>query len=191
MMVKKIFFTFLAFLLVSLSGLAQAGMARIYIGLFNNLENTNLHSTLLEICSKYTTYSIFISNDQFPLIISNETDLDYFFKNQAPLLNPTYPDIYFELDTLLKLDVLKDFLSFNRPNQPSFKERMDFYFFVPNESASKIIKELVIKYFYINGLGDIDNFNELTSVTIYSKDVLLDADSIFFNDSFDIDFKTY
>lgn len=177
--------------LFTLNCVAQTGTAHIYVGLYDNLDKENLQVTLLDICSRYEDFRIFISNDQFPVIISNQYDLNYFFRNQILLLNPTYPDIYFELDTLLKLDAKKEFLSFNANNQPKVISRLDYHFFLPTESAIRITKELVLKYYQIMGFGDIEYLEKNIPVTIYSKEMPLDFNASIDSSGFKFAFKTY
>ncbi len=150
----------------------QAQSANIYIGLYDNFDKENLHSTLLRICSNYSIYTIFISNDQYPIIIQNETELNNFFENRILLLNPSYPNLNFELDTLLMLDTKKDFLGFDSDYQPEVKRKVDLCFFIPNASASKIIQDLIVKYYQIVGFGDIQKFDQNISVRIFSKEAL-------------------
>lgn len=177
--------------LLTMECLAQAGSAHFYVGVYDNLDKDNLQSTLLGICSRYEDYRFFISNDQFPLIITNQSDLNNFFRDQILLLNPTYPNIYFEIDTMLKLDSKNDFLSFDAKNQPRVNKRVDYYFFLPNLSAPMLIKELVYKYYQIMGFGDVENLEENISITIYSKEMLLNDNSNADNSTFIFNFKTY
>ncbi|MBA4303393.1 MAG: hypothetical protein C0424_04135 [Sphingobacteriaceae bacterium] len=178
-------------LFFTLNSLAQTGTAHIYVGLYDNLDKENLQVTLVNICSRYKDFRIFISNDQFPAIITNQSDLNYFFQNQILLLNPTYPNILFELDTLLKMDAKRDFLGFNDNNQPRVNRKVDYYFFIPTESAIRISKELIQKYYQVMGFGDIANFEEKIPIYIYTKEMLQEYKSDTNTSSFKLAFKTY
>jgi len=183
--------TLLFFSCLTINCLAQTGTAHIYVGLYDNLDKENLQATLVDICSRYKDFRIFISNDQFPAVITNPTDLNYFFQNQILLLNPTYPNIYFELDTLLKMDAKRDFLSYNENNQPAVIRQVDYYFFLPTESAPRISKELIQKYYQVMGLGDLANFEHQIPIIIFTKEMPQEFKSDTNTSTFKFAFKTY
>lgn len=183
-------FTILCFSLMSHFALGQSKIANIYLGLYGNQGKENLRTVLQEICTTSDKFRIYVSNDQYPILINNLNDFDKFFNNQIRIINPSLPNTDFELDTLLALDSKYEFLSFKK-NQPSIKNLVSFHFFIPNEQAKELFTIFIMKYLHISGGGDIIDFDKNVSITIYTKEPIMDDEITYRNHPYNVFFKTY